>query len=119
MQGDLQWATQQALADGCDVRGQRLKVTRARLRDSLPRLDQFGVPCPDHCFGLAVSQGCVPLSQRSLESLPMIHERLFHVEHAPIEITSPFLRPTLNQLVHVRVECLDWKDARQFRQSHD
>ncbi len=62
-------------------------------------------------------EGGIALLQGALIASPVLEELWFHVEHAPVQVPAPLLRPLLDQPVNLRVDCLNGKDRRQLGQA--
>src|SRR5262245_57379483 len=95
---------QQPLPTLPDVGSQPIDVHPTRGSQRRARFDELRVPGANDVDGLPGPKPGVPLFQRSLIAAPVIHESWFHVEHAPVQVSPPLLRPLLDEAMNLRVD---------------
>src|SRR6185312_14377803 len=89
---------------------------RPSLRQKLPIAHEVHIPCRCEGTRLMRLQRRVSLLERELESLPMLHEPWFHVEHSPIQESATAPWAFLDQSMDLGIDDLHRQERRQLGQ---
>src|SRR5271156_4212823 len=97
---------QQAARHGRGDWRQLLDVSTTSLGDQLAVAHELDVPHRNGPTTLSGFERRIPLAQRLLVALPVLHERMFHVEHSPVDEATPTVGTLLDQAMDLGVDDL-------------